>query len=78
MEQVLYVLAIMGCSDDGAACQQARLEPARYASIDACQQAMPSALQRNSDLLFPVISAACQRQGERAAEVQTEGKKIEG
>ncbi len=70
MDQILYVLAITGCSDDGAACQQARLEPARYTSIDACQQAMPVALERNSDLLFPVISATCQRQGARSAEAE--------
>jgi hypothetical protein len=78
MDQVLYVLAIMGCSDDGAQCQQARLETPRYTSIAACQQAMPSALQRNSDLLFPVISAACQRQGERAAEVQPKAERDSG
>lgn len=78
MDQVLYVLAIMGCGDDGAACQQARLEPARYASIDACQQAMPAALERNTDLLFPVISATCQRQGTRAAEIQPKDAKVDG
>jgi hypothetical protein len=26
---------------------------------------MPAALQRNSDLSYPVLNAACQRQGER-------------
>jgi hypothetical protein len=68
MEQVLYVLAIMGCGDDSLACQQARVEPARYTSIQACQAAMPDALQRNTDLAFPVISAACQRQGGQLVE----------
>ena len=62
MEQVLYVLAIMGCGDDSLQCQQARLEPVRYTSIQACQAAMPAALQRNTDIEWPVISAACQRQ----------------
>lgn len=61
MDQVLYVLAIMGCGDDSMQCQQARLEPARYTSVQACQAAAPGALQRNTDLDFPVISAACQR-----------------
>lgn len=67
MEQVLYVLAIMGCADDNAQCRQARVEPARYSSIQACQAAMPAALQRNTDIDYPVISAACQRQGEQTA-----------
>jgi hypothetical protein len=61
MDQVLYVLAIMGCGDDSMQCQQARVEPARYTSIQACQEAMPAALQRNTDVDFPVISAACRR-----------------
>ena len=65
MDQVLYVLAILGCGDDGTACQQARVEPARYTSYAACQEAMTDALLRNTDLSYPVISAACQRQGLR-------------
>ncbi|NIJ21456.1 hypothetical protein FHS95_003159 [Sphingomonas naasensis] len=63
MDQILYVLAIMGCSDDSMQCQQARVEPVRYTSVQACQEAMPAALQRNADIDYPVISAACQRQG---------------
>jgi hypothetical protein len=61
MDQVLYVLAIMGCADDSMQCQQARVEPARYTSVQACQQQMQGALQRNTDIDYPVISAACQR-----------------
>jgi len=61
MDQVLYVLAIMGCGDDSMQCQQVRVEPARYTSIQACQEAMPQGLQRNTDIDYPVISAACRR-----------------
>lgn len=70
MDQVLYVLAIMGCGDDSMQCQQARVEPARYTSIQACQAAMPAALQRNTDVDFPVISAACQRHTPRTADAR--------
>jgi hypothetical protein len=70
MEQVLYVLAIMGCGDDSTACQQARVEPVRYTSIQACQAAMPAALQRNSDVPWPVISAACQRTTAQTADAR--------
>lgn len=62
MDQILYVLAIMGCGDDSLACQQARVEPVRYTSYAACQQAMPSVLRRHTDLEYPVITAACRRQ----------------
>jgi hypothetical protein len=70
MDQILYVLAIMGCGDDSTQCQQARLEPVRYTSIQACQEAMAGALQRNTDLEFPVISAACRRQGEQMVDAR--------
>ena len=70
MDQVLYVLAIMGCSDDSMQCRQARVEPARYTSIQACKEAMPAALQRNADIDYPVISAACQRQGGQMVETE--------
>ena len=70
MDQVLYVLAIMGCGDDSMQCQQARLEPVRYTSIQACQAAMPAALQRNTDIDWPVVSAACQRQTPQTADAR--------
>lgn len=70
MDQVLYVLAILGCGDDSAQCQQARVEPVQYTSIQACQEAMPAALQRNTDVDFPVISAACQRQTGQVADAR--------
>lgn len=63
MQPLYYVMAILGCGDDGAACQQVRLEPARYESAMACQAAMANALQRSTDLSFPVVQAACERRG---------------
>lgn len=62
MDQVFYLLAIMGCSDDNLDCRQARIEPARYTSQASCQEAMADALRRNMDLNFPVITGQCQRQ----------------
>lgn len=63
MDQLLYVLAILGCTDDGQACRQVRLEPARYTSQVACREAMPEALRRATDVDYPLITAACQRRG---------------
>jgi hypothetical protein len=65
MDQLLYVLAIMGCSDDAQACRQVRLEPARYTSQVACQEAMEGALRRATDVDYPVVQAACQRRSEQ-------------
>ena len=63
MEPLFFVMAIMGCSDGSANCAEARVEPARYATYAQCQAAMPAALMRNTDVDYPVVSAACRRNG---------------
>ena len=63
MEPLYYVMAILGCGDDGSTCQRARTEPARYSSPAQCQAAMAVSLQRNTDLSYPVIQATCERRG---------------
>lgn len=69
---VYFVMAIMGCGDDGAACRQARIEPVRYQSAAQCQAAMNATLLRHTDLEFPVIEATCRRSTDRM--VQTDRK----
>lgn len=71
MEPLYFVMAIMGCGDAGAACEQARVDPVRYRTALECQAAMPDALARNSDLSFPEITGACQQQGLRTAKAET-------
>jgi hypothetical protein len=68
MEAVFYVMAIMGCADGASGCAEARVMPVRYATPQACMAAAPDMLARNSDLSFPVISAACKSNGMIAAE----------
>ena len=63
MEPIFYVIAILGCGDGSQMCAQQRLEPVRYTSIQACHEAMPAALRRNTDIDYPVISAACKASG---------------
>ncbi len=68
MGPLTFVMAIMGCSDGSVACQETRVEPVQYQSIMACQAAMPAALQRNSDIDYPVVSATCRATGQAMAE----------
>lgn len=75
MEPVFFVMAIMGCADGASACAEARVEPARYATVQQCQAAMPDALARNTDLEFPVVSAACRRNGLQMADRTGAGKR---
>lgn len=63
MDPILYVMAIMGCTDGQDRCAEARVEAPRYASMQACQAAMPAALQRHTDLSYPVIAATCRQSG---------------
>lgn len=63
MQPIFFVLAIMGCDEGALGCAEARVEPARYATVQQCQAALPAALARNTDLSFPVISAACRANG---------------
>jgi hypothetical protein len=67
MAPILYVVAIMGCADDGSQCRSARVEPATYTSMATCQAAMSDALVRNTDVSYPTITAACQQQSARMA-----------
>lgn len=67
MQPVFFVMAIMGCGDGSMQCQQARIEPARYETVQQCQAAMPQALARNTDIDYPVVSAACRASGPLSA-----------
>lgn len=68
MGPVYFVMAILGCGDDGQQCREQRVEPARYTSIAACQQAISTALARSTDIEFPVVGAQCQLVGTRMAD----------
>ncbi len=63
MESLYYVMAILGCGDDGQACRQERIAPQRYASVMQCQAAMATELASAGDLLYPVVQATCERRG---------------
>jgi len=67
MEAAFFVMAIMGCGDANTACTEARVDPVRYSTVQQCQAAMPSALARNNDLSFPVLSATCRSNGQQWA-----------
>jgi hypothetical protein len=55
----LFLIAIMGCGEADAPCQQVRLLDARYESQAACTAATEAALVRFSDVDFPVVVAQC-------------------
>lgn len=68
MDSVFYVIAIMACGDGQEQCAQQRIEPVRYYSASQCRAAMPAALQRNTDIDAPTITAACRQVGNSMAD----------
>ncbi len=70
MAPLVYVMAILGCGDDGTACSRERIAPASYASVTECRAAMPAMLARSADLSFPVITAQCERGDAQVAKRQ--------
>ena len=65
MEPVFFLVAILGCTDGGDTCREARLLPARYATAAQCRAALPQRLAENSDVPFPSIGADCRASGPR-------------
>lgn len=55
----IFIIAIMGCGEAEAPCQQVRMLEARYESQAACTAATEAAVTRNSDVDFPVVVAEC-------------------
>lgn len=78
MAPLVYIMAILGCGDDGATCSRERIAPASYQSVAECQAAMPAILARNTDLSYPVISATCERGGAQIAESRPRTKPTAG
>lgn len=54
-----YVMAIFGCADDEATCQEIRVIATRYTTADVCVAATPAVLTDASDIAFPVLIARC-------------------
>lgn len=64
MAPLVYVMAILGCGDDGATCTRERIAPVSYTSVAECRAAMPAIIAGHADLSYPVISASCERGGQ--------------
>jgi hypothetical protein len=74
----IFLIAIMGCGEGDAPCQQVRMLEARYESQAACTAATEAAVTQNADVDYPVVAAQCVAAGARpdppkAGEVQRPG-----
>jgi uncharacterized surface protein with fasciclin (FAS1) repeats len=60
-----FLIAILGCGEAEAPCQQVRMLAPTYQSEAACTAATDSAILRNSDVDFPVVVAQCVAAGDK-------------
>jgi hypothetical protein len=55
----IFLIAIMGCGDGDAPCQQVRLLDTRYQSRAECVAASEAALLANANVDYPSVVAQC-------------------
>ena len=55
----IFLIAIMGCGDGDAQCQQVRLLDTRYQSRHECLAASEGALIQNANVDYPTVVAQC-------------------
>jgi hypothetical protein len=55
----IFIIAIMGCGEADAPCEQVRTLEARYESRAECAAATEAAVSRIGDVEYPVVVAQC-------------------
>ena len=70
MEPAFFLIAILGCGEGDAPCEQVRRLDTRYESRAACTQATDRALMASADAPYPVVVAQCVAAGEPAGQVR--------
>ena len=63
----IFLIAIMGCGEGDAPCQQVRTIETRYETQAACTAATDAALAKATDVDFPVVVAQCVAAGSKAS-----------
>ncbi len=76
MGPAVYVMAILGCGEATDTCQPVAMAPARYESVEACNAASASILERHTDALFPVVVAECRASDAAVAKVYADEVKL--
>jgi hypothetical protein len=70
MEPAFFLIAILGCGEGDAPCEQVRRLDSRFESRAACARATDRALAANADQNYPVVVAQCVAAGEPAGQVR--------
>jgi hypothetical protein len=76
MGPAFYVMAILGCGEATDVCEPVTTLPARYESVEACNAATASMIERHSEALYPVVVAECRRAGTSVAKIWADEVKL--
>ncbi len=60
MKTALIMMTILGCDDSVSQCQFVETPPERFVSIELCDAASESVLERYGNIGFPTAVAVCQ------------------
>jgi hypothetical protein len=71
MGPATYLIAILGCGEADAPCQQVQFAPVRYESEAACLAATDAVAAR-ADIDYPVVVAECRRAGATAVTLRAD------
>lgn len=69
MEPAFFIIAILGCGEGDAPCEQVRLLESRYESRAACSESTDRALTAEADAPYPVVVAQCVGAQEKSGKV---------
>lgn len=59
MGPVSFIIAIMGCGEADAACQEVGRTESQYESMAACNAETEAAMIKHIDIPYPVVVAQC-------------------
>ena len=74
MGPALYLIAILGCGESDASCQEVQIAEPRFESQAACTEATATVLERYTDLAYPSVVAQCRPAG--ASPTQLRGRDV--
>lgn len=63
MGPAVFIIAILGCGEAEAPCEQVATAPAQYSSFAECTRATEDALAASGGVDFPVVVAQCKSAG---------------
>jgi len=69
MEPAFFIIAILGCGEGDAPCEQVQLLAPRYESRAACTEATDQALMASGDAPYPVVVAQCVGAAEKSGQI---------